>query len=192
MVRFVLIAPGLTDYDQQQRLQGVLNVPLNDSGREETQRVARELQDLGIEALYCCPCEAATQTAAILAEALGLKPKIVEMLQNLNLGLWQGLVRDDIKRKHPRVWRQWQDQPESVCPPEGETVGDAQKRVQTALAKLLKKHKRGTIALVVPEPLGCLVRAQLGQGLLAQLWRSPAEHGQWQIVDVSALSPTPA
>ncbi|MCH8909046.1 MAG: histidine phosphatase family protein, partial [Candidatus Heimdallarchaeota archaeon] len=74
-----------------------------------------------------------------------------------------------MKRKHPKVYKQWQDRPESVCPPKGETLESAAARVHTALLKIVRKHKQGTIALVVPEPLARLVRTQLNDSALGNL-----------------------
>ena len=68
------------------------------------------------------------------------------------------MLIEDVKRKQPKVFRQWQEQPEIVCPPEGEMLSEAHERVQAALTKMLKKHKEGTIALVIPEPLASLVQ----------------------------------
>jgi probable phosphoglycerate mutase len=109
-------------------------------------------------------------------------------LRNLDHGLWQGLLVEEVKRKQPKVYRQWQEQPESVCPPGGEMVADAQERVRTALTKILKKHKEGTVGLVVPEPLASLVRAYLEQGEVGDLWQAGARHGTWEVIEVEPRS----
>ena len=80
------------------------------------------------------------------------------------------MLIDDVKRKQPKVFRQWQEQPEIICPPEGEMLSEAQERVQAALLKVLKKHKQGTIALVVPEPLASVVHGYLAQSEIGDLW----------------------
>ena len=88
-----------------------------------------------------------------------MKVKTLDKLQNLDHGLWQGMLVADVKTKQPKVYRQWQEQPETVCPPQGETVGDAEERLQAALAKLMKKHKsEGLVAVVLPEPLASVLR----------------------------------
>ena len=99
------------------------------------------LRDQPIAAIYASPCQSADQTAEALAHALDLKVKTVDKLQNLDQGLWQGMLVSDVKSKQPKVYRQFQEQPETVCPPQGETLCTAKQRVSAALAKLLKKHK---------------------------------------------------
>ncbi|HVX10095.1 MAG TPA: histidine phosphatase family protein [Pirellulales bacterium] len=188
MVRIVLVRPGATEYVQQGRIQGALEVPLNAEGTGEAARISSELAGLGIDALYSSDCEHALQTAGAIAAALGVKLKTLDSLRNLDHGLWQGMLVEEVKRKQPKVYRQWQEQPESVCPPGGEMVGDAQDRVRSALAKILKKHKGGTIGLVVPEPLASLVRAYLEQSDVGDLWQAVGRHGTWQVIEVEPHS----
>ena len=87
--------------------------------------------------------EPARHTAEIVGETLGIKVKKLSKMQNLNHGLWQGMLVDDVQHKQPKVYRQWLEQPENVCPPEGEMLGEAEERVRAAMTKLLKKHKEG-------------------------------------------------
>lgn len=188
MLNVILIRPGSTDFDEQGRIQGALNIPLNRQGGAEVAQLVEELSERGIDAIYFSSCESAQQTAAVLAEALKTKSKKLENMQNLNHGLWEGMRIEELKRKHPKVYRQWQDRPESVCPPDGETLESAAARVHTALMKIVRKHKQGTIALVVPEPLARLVRTQLNDSALGNLWTAGEEHGRWEVIDVEPES----
>ena len=188
MVRIVLVRPGATDYVQQGRIQGALEVPLSEEGAQEAARLSGELAGLGLAVLYSSDSEHALQTAGAIASALDVKLKTLESLRNLDHGLWQGMLVEEVKRKQPKVYRQWQDQPESVCPPGGEMINDAQERVRTALTKILKKDKGETVGLVVPEPLASLVRAYLEQGEVGDLWQAAAQHGTWEIIEVEPRS----
>jgi probable phosphoglycerate mutase len=103
----------------------------------------------------------------------------------LDHGLWQGLLVTDVKSKQPKVYRQWQDQPETVCPPQGETLSTARQRVQTALTKLLKKHKSdGLLALVTPEPLATIVRNVLRHDDWGDLWQCTCGRAKWELIEV--------
>lgn len=189
MLQFILIRPGATEYDQQRRIQGRLDVPLSDQGAIEVARIIDELRDRHLELLYAPTSEPALQTAQAIAQALNLKLKKLDRMQNLDQGLWQGVLIEDVRVKQPRVYRQWQEHPETVCPPDGEMLSQAEERVRTAMAKLLKRHKEGTIGLVLPEPLASLVRHHLSQAELGDLWKALEEHGHWEILEVG---PKPA
>jgi broad specificity phosphatase PhoE len=184
MLQIVLIRPGSTDYDVQQRIQGSLDIPLNDQGLAEADQTAERLRGRGIEAVYAPVSQPAMQTAERIAKALGIKRKKIERLQNLHQGLWEGMLVEDVRHKQPKVYRQWQEQPENVCPPEGEMLSAADDRVRTALVKLLKRHKEGAIGLVVPEPLLSLARRFITHGELGDLWKAPNGHGRLEVLAV--------
>src|SRR5215475_11663880 len=136
MVQIVLIRPGSTEYDEQGRIQGTLDIPLSAQGSREVQQIVQDVRTLGINTIYSGPCQSAWQTAEAISAALGAKLKKLDPLKNIDHGLWQGMLIEDVKRKQPKVYRQWQDQPEIICPPEGEMLSEAQERVQAMLIKL--------------------------------------------------------
>jgi broad specificity phosphatase PhoE len=185
MLNIVLIRPGSTDYDVQGRIQGSLDIPLNEQGLAEAAQTAERLRDRGLEAIYAPAVQPPWETAQVIAKALGIKPKKIERLQNHHQGLWEGMLVEDVRHKQPKVYRQWQEQPENVCPPEGEMLGQADERVRTAVAKLLKRHKEGgAIGLVLPEPLLSLARRFLSHGELGDLWKAPNGHERFESIAV--------
>jgi broad specificity phosphatase PhoE len=184
MLQIVLVRPGSTDYDVQDRIQGTLDIPLNDQGIAEVTQTIEQLRDKAIEIVYSPISQPSLQTAQAMAKALGIKLKKLDRLQSLNMGLWQGMLVDDVRRKQPKVYRQWQEQPEMICPPEGEMLSEADERVQTVLTKLLKRHKEGVIALVVPEPLLSLARRFITHNELGDLWKAPSGHGRFEVLSV--------
>jgi broad specificity phosphatase PhoE len=184
MVQIVLIRPGATDYDQQRRIQGTLDVPLNEQGGAQVARLIEELRGRGMETIYTSAGEPALQTAQAIAKALDIRCKKLDRMQNLDHGLWQGMLIEEVRLRQPKVYRQWQEQPETVCPPQGEMLSQAEDRVSAALTPLLKRHKGGIIGLVVPEPLASVVRHWLKQSELGDLWKTGNEHGQWEALEV--------
>jgi phosphoserine phosphatase len=185
MVQILLIRPGTTEYDQQGRVQGTLNIPLCEDGRQEVEAMIDELRGQPVAALYTSPCQAAVQTAECLGKSFDLKFKMIDNFENLDFGLWQGSLVADVKAKQPKVYRQWQEQPEIVCPPQGETLCAAKQRVLTSLTKLLKKHKSdGVFAVVAPEPLASVIRHVIRQDAWGDLWQSNASTPRWQLIAV--------
>lgn len=188
MLRIVLIRPGTTDYDEQERIQGTLDIPLNAKGISEVAHVVEQLKDKGIETIYAPSCQPAQQTAEALAKGLAVRWKKLDRMQNLDHGLWQGLPVSEVRHKQPKVYRQWQEQPENVCPPEGEMLSEAEERVRVAMTKLLRRRKEGVIAVVVSEPLASLVRRYIKHDDLGDLWKALGSHGRWEVLDVEPVT----
>jgi len=196
MSRFFLIRPGCTEFDEQQRIQGRLDLPLSCKGVEQVERLLKELAELPLDKVYCSPTEPALSTARQLAQIQAVPCKVLPGLANIDQGLWQGLPWEELKRKQPRVYRQWLESPELVCPPAGESLPDAVERVREALYRPLKKT--GQFAIVAPDPVASLIAAVVrGQpaGVVSPLCTGRC--GTWEELPVAeagsapSLDPTP-
>ncbi len=62
------------------------DLPLSRVGREQAQALAERLNRLSFDAMYSSPLRRCLETAAPLAELLGIKPVIVEGLKEIRLG----------------------------------------------------------------------------------------------------------
>ncbi len=183
MCNVVVVRPGSTLFDEQERIKGSLDMPLSASGIEQVHRIAIEIAKLPISTVYCGPCESAQSTARKIAEQTRSKWKVCDCFRNLDHGLWQGKLIDELKRLQPRLFKQLQENPRSFCPPGGETVVEAEARVEKLIVKLCKKHANETIAVVIPEPLASLIAAKLKETDVGDLWKSECDDGSWEVID---------
>jgi broad specificity phosphatase PhoE len=194
----VVIRSGATDYDRQGRIRGTLDIPLCAEGIADAERAAAEIAvETGkrppIAAIYTSSATCAVETASIVGRTLGLQPRIAAELENLDQGLWQGMLVEDLRRKQPRLYRHWQDNPWSVSPPEGELLEEACGRVEDALVKLLKRHADGRIALVVPPPLDQIIRWLVAGESIGDLWSLDASQSAVAEIPLAAQwTATPA
>lgn len=156
MCDIILIRPPATPYDVQDRIQGRLDLP---TAREdilpEAELIAR-LEREGVSVVLTDPGEPAASFAAAIGKSLRVPVKAKDDLQNVDQGLWEGLQLDEVRRKYPKLLRQWEESPEAICPPDGESVADASARIEKVLKKPLKK-KAKTVAVVAAEPLASLI-----------------------------------
>lgn len=167
MATIVLVRPGCTDYDAQSRLIGSLEMPMNEKGAEQVRLIVQQIEEkqLQLEAVYTSPADPAISTARAIAESQGgVKLKKIDELGNVNQGLWQGLPESEIRKRYPKVFRTGREKPQSICPPEGETLGDACERMQKTLNKAIKKYS--VFAIVVPDPIATVIRCTLENRLL--------------------------
>ena len=82
-----LIRHGETIYNKEGRFQGQSNIPLNEAGREQAQKVARRFEDQFIQsgqifaAIYSSPFDRTMDTAKAIGEKLHLTPKEASFLR---------------------------------------------------------------------------------------------------------------
>ncbi len=156
-----VIRPGETDFDLQYRIQGTLELPLNKQGETQVGEIADALRNLSIKQIFSSPADPALSTATAVGDALGISVKELDRLTNVDQGLWQGLCVEEVKRKQPKIYKLWRENPESVCPPEGESCVEAYERARKALRKPMKRNTN--FAVVASEPMATIVECVLRQ-----------------------------
>lgn len=161
--KILLIRPGATEFDEQGRITGNLDVPLCELGLKQAAELAESSADYDVTAIFSSPSLAAQQTAKIIGKTHGRKVKVRDALTNIDMGLWQGKEIEELRATQPKIARQWEEHPETVCPPEGESVEDVLPRVQKFLRKLKKKNRPGMIVIVVADPLAKVIASLLSE-----------------------------
>jgi probable phosphoglycerate mutase len=147
MTRILLIAATPTPWDLEDRVVGNHSLPLTPEGHQAISELIGELVPL-VSAVYRCKTnEACDETAKLIAGKYKLRPGHNADLDEIDLGLWQGLQRQEVKFRFPRVVEQWQKQPLTVEPPEGETIPEAADRLKNAVQAIIRRNRGNTIAL---------------------------------------------
>lgn len=166
----LVIRSGATEYDLLGRIRGTLDIPLSTVGIAEAEAAATLLAASPPDALYTADGPCAEETAAIIGRRVGMRPRSLADLDNLDQGLWQGMLVEEIRRRQPRLARQWEENPWAVMPPDGEPLDEACDRVDSALERIFKRHSGGRIAVVVPHPLDRIIRWTVAGEPLGDLW----------------------
>ena len=161
MAILYVLQTGQTIWEAEDRIESGAGAPLTEAGLRDVTVVAADLAGRSIESVYACAGEAEHQTAEVLARALQAKLRKAEALRELDFGLWQGLTVEEVRRRHPSLWRQWEERPASVRPPGGETLEEAGQRLRKGMREIVKRHKNGTALLVVRPIMRGLLRCLL-------------------------------
>jgi broad specificity phosphatase PhoE len=146
------------------RWQGQADPPLGENGVAEARRLAERLRHgPQIDHLYASDMQRARDTAALVAEALGL-PLIVDPIwRERRVGEWEGLTTDEIAARYPELWAARLRGPLEA--PGGESLAEIAERATRACAGLLERHSGESVAIVSHGGmiLACLVHL-LGLG----------------------------
>ncbi|MEA2449577.1 MAG: 2,3-bisphosphoglycerate-dependent phosphoglycerate mutase [Thermoleophilaceae bacterium] len=126
---------GETAANAEGRVQGRLDPPLNERGREQARALAREAEGLGLRTLYSSQLARARETADTVGGRVGLEPVVDERLAESNRGSWEGRLLREIEREDPDAWHAWQRAGSGFrFPGGGESLEEHVARVDAALA----------------------------------------------------------
>ncbi len=149
VTRFLLVRHGETDYNREGRWQGEgSNPPLNAEGRRQARDLAGRLAGRPLAALYTSPQRRARETAAVLAETLGLDPEPVPGLREIHHGQWEGKTQAEVVHGWPDEYRAYEADPLHTPRPGGGTYVDLGDRLWPALERLADRHRGQEIACV--------------------------------------------
>lgn len=134
--------------------------PLHDTGQAQARAVATRLRDTALAAIYVTTLQRTHQTAAPLAEVLGLTPRVEPDLREVYLGDWDlGEYRIRAAKRDPAFQRalrrhEWGEIPGA------ETTSQLQTRVRSGLVRIATAHPDAKVAVFVH---GGVIGAALSQ-----------------------------
>ena len=170
-VHLLLIRHGETDWNRALRFQGQLDVPLNDVGLEQAQRVGRRLAALHRfdphasaterpPVLHCSDLQRAVQTATPITRpehAATLASAVTDEEVPLNraaswreqhFGVFEGMTAAEIQQQHPDLWDQWRRFRADFTLPGGESTRDFHDRIISSLLQLCREAGHPHMTLV--------------------------------------------
>jgi broad specificity phosphatase PhoE len=141
MTRIILIRHGQTAWNQQDRIRGQVDVPLDDSGlAQATATAARIAAEWKPVALYSSPLCRAVQTAQTIADRVGLEVHTMPGFNDMNFGQWQGLSPSEVRQRWPEMSQAWLTAPHTVIFPGGESLARVRQRGMSALNQVIEQH----------------------------------------------------
>jgi probable phosphoglycerate mutase len=143
----ILLRHGQTDYNKDLRMQGQIDIPLNDLGREQATRAAEVLARAGVSRVVASDLSRATETGRILAEAAGVDLEIDGRLKERGFGSWEGFTRDELEESHPEEYEVWRGGGD----PAGigvESRADAGRRVAEAILEVGQAAADGEVVAI--------------------------------------------
>jgi broad specificity phosphatase PhoE len=129
---------GETDANAEGRVQGTIDPPLNDRGREQARELAREASGLGLRALYTSQLRRARETADIIGAELGLVPRVDARFAESDRGEWEGRLAAEIKAEDPEAWAGSLAVETRFRFPGGESLEEHAARVEAGLAEVAR------------------------------------------------------
>src|SRR5665647_2127183 len=146
--RIIAIRHAETKWNVDTRIQGQLNIPLNDTGHRQAERMALALSGDPITAIYASDLARAWETAQYLGRALSVDVTREEGLRERGFGEFEGKTYAEIEALLPEQSLRWRKRDPEFAPPGGESLLTLRRRVVEAAQRLAAQHPGELIALV--------------------------------------------
>ena len=146
--RILAIRHGETAWNVDTRIQGQLDVGLNDIGRWQAERLAQALSGEAVSAIYASDLGRAHHTALAISRVTGVAVIAEPGLRERHFGEFQGKTYAEIETALPEQARLWRTRDPAFAPPGGESLLQLRNRVVGTAEKLAARHPGELIALV--------------------------------------------
>lgn len=144
----IIIRHGETLWNLEGRRQGHLDSPLTARGFAQAQALGRRVKDEDFSALYSSDLGRAYQTAKIISSVTGHPVVVDDRLRERNLGVFQGLNSDEIRKSYPEEFHCHRTKGPDYVIPGGESRRRQVERNLDCLEELAGRHPGETILVV--------------------------------------------
>ena len=148
-----LLRHGETAWNTARRMQGTRDSELTERGRAQAVAMGRALaRELALQecptVFFRSPLGRTRETSLIVGREIGLDPgewRDDSRLAELSYGDWEGSSWNEIEAHTPNALNDWKADPESYCPPGGESHSALRCRQAAALADIIALNTRTVV-----------------------------------------------
>lgn len=166
------IRHGQTDYNAERRFQGRLDIPLNETGRQQAHKIKTLLanENAVFDVIYSSPLSRAVETAEIISLDIA-QPIIEPRLIEIDLGDFDGRLEAEIAGEMGNAaYLKWRQCNFTVPAPNGESIEDAMKRVKPFLTELHKLPEVEAVGIVAHQGILMAAKAVISGESSQQAW----------------------
>lgn len=148
--RICLVRHGETTWNVDRRVQGQIDIPLNDHGLKQAQATAQALLGERIDHLYGSDLGRAWVTAGRIAVPRGQSVMPEPLLRERHYGAFQGLTYSEARERHPDFFQRFEAREPALRFPgdTGESLIQFDARIWGLVEALRARHAGHTLLLV--------------------------------------------
>ena len=142
-----------TDYNDQRRCQGKIDLPLNDAGLRQALVLGRRFSGLKLDGIHSSPLKRAMQTANVIADGRLVEIVPEKGLMELDQGDLEGMDMSEMARECPDLLKKWIEDPADTVLPGGESMRELQNRAWAAIESVVRSYQPETQVVAVSHNL---------------------------------------
>ncbi len=138
--RICMVRHGETAWNAEGRVQGQLDIPLNDVGRAQARATAEVLGSHDFSAIYCSDLIRVRQTCEPSAKKLALPVTYLPELRERHYGLFETLTYVEVREKFPEQYARFRDKDPDFDFEGGESLRGFNDRSLKVVADIIGRH----------------------------------------------------
>lgn len=140
---------GETDWNVEGVLQGWLDIPINEKGRQQAVDLAQTLLSADFSAICTSPLVRARETAEIIARVLHLaSPTMIDGLKERNFGAIQGIPKIELAELNPVLYQQILVRNPACDFEQGESMDEFATRIEDGVLEIARRNPGGRVLVI--------------------------------------------
>jgi probable phosphoglycerate mutase len=171
-----LVRHGEILNDNKKRYIGHIDLPLNFTGLLQATRLRDKLACIPLSSIFCSDLIRSVSTARIICEKQELEPVIRKDLREIDMGLWDGLTFDEVRKSYPGEFEKRGADIVNYRPPGGESFAKCAARVLSSLDDILASVN-GSILIVGHKGINRIIISRAQKIPLKNILKIPQDYG---------------
>ena len=138
--RICLVRHGETAWNAEGRVQGQLDIPLNELGHAQARATAEALAGQKFSAIYCSDLVRVRQTAEPTMKRLALPVEYDAALRERHYGMFETLTYVEVRERFPVEYARFRDKDPDFDFQSGESLREFAERSLKVVGGLIAKH----------------------------------------------------
>ena len=148
MVKLLIVRHGFSITNKARVFTGQNDVELSEEGYSQASSVCKYIyENFKVDAIYSSDLKRAKDTIKPLAKRIGLEIKTEKGIRELDVGIWQGVAIDDVRRDYPSQFEAYRTDPANNGCVGGENFTDMSKRAIPVFERIAKENDGKTVVV---------------------------------------------
>lgn len=170
LTEIYIVRHGETDNNVKHRFIGSTDKPLNERGMRQAACLKAPMAKVALDRIYASPYKRTMMTAEQVRGDRPLEIITDRGLCEIHCGGWEDLNRAEIEELWPGMIDLWQNEPDKLQMPGGETFLQVQERAVAAFSRIVRENKGKRIAIVTHMLTIQLILAKLFDIPIKDVW----------------------
>ena len=144
-MELILVRHGETPFNREQKVQGTIDMELNDTGLRQAHQLALSLKDNEIHQIYSSPLKRAYRTAEVINQFHDVPIHSRSGLMEMDQGDFEGWSFEELRSRGKDFLQRWITDPASAKIPNGESLVEVQERAWNVIEEIIMRAENALV-----------------------------------------------